>query len=61
MLDNIFKPLFDVSLDPSVDPKLHMFLCQVGPALPLPLRRTQLSAARRLWASTVLTTRACGK
>jgi len=26
MLDNIFSPLFEVSLDPSVDPVLHQFL-----------------------------------
>jgi adenosine deaminase len=29
MLDNIFLPLFEVSADPSADPKLHQFLCLV--------------------------------
>ena len=29
MLDRIFTPLFDVTLDPSVDPPLHQFLALV--------------------------------
>jgi AMP deaminase len=29
MLDNIFLPLFAVTLDPSIDPKLHQFLSVV--------------------------------
>ena len=29
MLDNIFQPLFEVSLDPSTHPKLHLLLQQV--------------------------------
>ena len=29
LLDNIFRPLFAVTIDPSVDPKLHRFLKQV--------------------------------
>lgn len=30
MLDNLFKPLFDVTADPSVDPVLHEFLLALG-------------------------------
>lgn len=29
MIENIFKPLFDVTVDPSIDPPLHYFLLQV--------------------------------
>ena len=29
MIENIFKPLFDVTIDPSIDPPLHYFLLQV--------------------------------
>lgn len=29
MIDNIFKPIFEVTLDPSVDPPLHYLLLQV--------------------------------
>ena len=29
MLDNIFQPLFEVSVHPEKDPKLHQFLAQV--------------------------------
>lgn len=29
MLSNIFKPLFEVTADPSTHPQLHMFLMQV--------------------------------
>lgn len=30
MLSNIFEPLFEVTLDPSSHPKLHVFLQRVG-------------------------------
>jgi len=29
MIDNIFKPLFDVTLDPKINPSLYKFLLQV--------------------------------
>lgn len=29
LLDNIFRPLFEVSVDPSSHPQLHLFLRQV--------------------------------
>lgn len=29
LLDNIFEPLFAVSVDPASDPKLHLFLQQL--------------------------------
>ena len=29
MLENVFKPLFEVTLDPSSHPNLHRFLAQV--------------------------------
>ena len=30
MLDNLFAPLFEVSIDPTTHPKLHLLLQQVG-------------------------------
>ena len=31
MLDNIFVPLFEATVDPARHPQLHLFLKQVGP------------------------------
>lgn len=30
LLDNIFTPLFEVTIDPNSHPQLHLFLKQVG-------------------------------
>lgn len=29
-MDNIFKPLFEVTIDPSIDPDLYLFLISLG-------------------------------
>ena len=31
LLDNIFTPLFEVTVDPNTHPQLHLFLKTVGP------------------------------
>lgn len=31
MLDNLFRPLFEVTADPTTHPQLHVFLQQVCP------------------------------
>jgi AMP deaminase len=33
LLDNIFLPLFEVTIDPASHPQLHVFLKQVGTSL----------------------------
>ena len=35
LLENIFMPLFEVTVDPSSHPQLHLFLNKVWPQLPL--------------------------